>query len=447
MGPVSEYYELALYKLGWSLYKQELYDEALHRYVALLDYKVSIGYDFDAQHDEGDERRIADTFDIISLSFSNLGGPEAVQQYFGANGKRSVRGSRLPQPRRVLPDEAALSRRCEVLQHVHRAVPAAPALAALQHARDRDLRDRPLPAAGARLEEGVRQQLRAERRVLASLRRAAVARGAELPEEQPAGPGEPLSRAVPEQGRERTRRSPTTARRRAGTRSTSPRSATTPETPAINYQLADLQLENQDYAGAAREYERTAYEYAKHDRGGSGRLCRRLRASRVSEGRRRAEQADRAARHGDELAALRRCVPGSRARRADPGCGGRRSVRHEGLRAGARRRPQADRALSGRGCAGAPLRMARRRALVAGAGGLSRAPSRRYGQVLALTPAEDESRAGAGREPRGLDLQAGRARERAGRTIARRPITSCGSSRSRRRRRSARLRSTTPAPR
>jgi TolA-binding protein len=89
MGPVSEYYELALYKLGWSLYKQEMYEEALHRYVALLDYKVSIGYDFDAPHDEGDERRIADTFDIISLSFSNEGGPEAVQQYFGANGKRS----------------------------------------------------------------------------------------------------------------------------------------------------------------------------------------------------------------------------------------------------------------------------------------------------------------------------------------------------------------------
>src|SRR6185295_15039510 len=89
MGPVSEYYELALYKLGWSFYKQEMYEEALHEYFALLDYKVSIGYDFDAQHEEGDERRIADTFDIISLGFSNLGGPEAVQQFFGANGKRS----------------------------------------------------------------------------------------------------------------------------------------------------------------------------------------------------------------------------------------------------------------------------------------------------------------------------------------------------------------------
>ena len=47
-GPRSDYYELALYKLGWTLYKQEFYDEALHKYVALLDHKVSIGYDFDA---------------------------------------------------------------------------------------------------------------------------------------------------------------------------------------------------------------------------------------------------------------------------------------------------------------------------------------------------------------------------------------------------------------
>ena len=78
MGPASEFYELALYKLGWSLYKQDFYDEALHRYIALLDYKLSVGYDFDAQHEEDDERRIADTFRVISLSFSNLGGPEVV---------------------------------------------------------------------------------------------------------------------------------------------------------------------------------------------------------------------------------------------------------------------------------------------------------------------------------------------------------------------------------
>ena len=78
----SEYHELALYKLGWTLYKQEFYEEALHRYMALLDYKLSIGYDFDQQHEEDEERRVADTFHVISLSFSNLGGPEVLQEYY-----------------------------------------------------------------------------------------------------------------------------------------------------------------------------------------------------------------------------------------------------------------------------------------------------------------------------------------------------------------------------
>src|SRR5262249_35086941 len=88
MGGRSEYYELALYKLGWSFYKQDLLDEALHEYMALLDYKVSTGYDFDQKNDEDTQRRIADTFRVISLSFSNLGGSSSVVAYFGANGHK-----------------------------------------------------------------------------------------------------------------------------------------------------------------------------------------------------------------------------------------------------------------------------------------------------------------------------------------------------------------------
>ncbi|TMC98346.1 MAG: tetratricopeptide repeat protein, partial [Chloroflexi bacterium] len=89
LGTRSSYYELALYKLGWTLYKQEFYEEALQKYVALLDYKVSIGYDFDRTHDEDDDRRVADTFRVISLSFSNLGGPETIQEDFSKFGNRS----------------------------------------------------------------------------------------------------------------------------------------------------------------------------------------------------------------------------------------------------------------------------------------------------------------------------------------------------------------------
>src|SRR5262245_59660417 len=89
LGTNSSYYELALYKLGWTLYKQEFYEEALHKYLALLDYKVSIGYDFDQAHEEDDDRRVADTFRVVSLSFSNLGGPETIKEYFSKSGSRS----------------------------------------------------------------------------------------------------------------------------------------------------------------------------------------------------------------------------------------------------------------------------------------------------------------------------------------------------------------------
>lgn len=89
MGTTSSYYELALYKLGWALYKQEFYEEALNNYVTMLDYRQSIGYDFNQDSEENDEHRVADTFRVISLSFSNLGGPEVVEEYFSANGHRS----------------------------------------------------------------------------------------------------------------------------------------------------------------------------------------------------------------------------------------------------------------------------------------------------------------------------------------------------------------------
>ena len=88
MGSASDYYELALYKQGWAFYKQELYEEALHRYLAVLDHRLSVGFDFNEEYDPDDEHRLADTFRVISLSFSNLGGPDYLDEYFSRNGHR-----------------------------------------------------------------------------------------------------------------------------------------------------------------------------------------------------------------------------------------------------------------------------------------------------------------------------------------------------------------------
>ncbi len=89
MGPASSYFELALYKLGWSLYKQELYEDALHQYLAMLDHRADQGFDFDSIDPEDEEHRVTDTFRVISLSFSNLGDANVVNEYFAEHGHRS----------------------------------------------------------------------------------------------------------------------------------------------------------------------------------------------------------------------------------------------------------------------------------------------------------------------------------------------------------------------
>jgi TolA-binding protein/LysM repeat protein len=93
MGVGSLFYDLALYKLGWTFYKQELYEDALHRFIALMDHKVSVGYDFAQTEDEPERKRTEDTFRVISLSFSNLGGADSVVEYFLRYGKRSYEDS------------------------------------------------------------------------------------------------------------------------------------------------------------------------------------------------------------------------------------------------------------------------------------------------------------------------------------------------------------------
>ena len=55
MGPGSQYYELALYKKGWALYKQYFYNEALDNFVAMLDNRKDIGFDFEALAGELEE--------------------------------------------------------------------------------------------------------------------------------------------------------------------------------------------------------------------------------------------------------------------------------------------------------------------------------------------------------------------------------------------------------
>ena len=92
-GEGSEFYELALYKQGWAFFKQELYEEAVQDYIKMLDYKIDNGYELDNIENKIEKKRVDDTYRVISLSFSYLGGAEAIVDYFEKHGHRFYEAS------------------------------------------------------------------------------------------------------------------------------------------------------------------------------------------------------------------------------------------------------------------------------------------------------------------------------------------------------------------
>ena len=265
LGADSSYYEFALYKLGWTLYKQEFYDEAQHRFMALLDYKVSTGYDFDARHEEDEERRVADTFRVISLGFSNLGGPDVVQEYFAENGRRGYEDrvyANLGEYylAKLRYDDAAKTYKAFVaLNPFHRAsphfsmrvveiftegkFPKLVLVAKKEFAATYGLQAEYWRHFDVNQSPEVLSYLKSNLRDLASHHHA-LYQNTELVAEKPANYAEALRwyreflASFPED----------------------------PDSPPINYQLADLLLENEAFGEAAGEYERTAYDYPVHDK-------------------------------------------------------------------------------------------------------------------------------------------------------------------------------------
>ncbi len=263
LGGASSYYEFALYKLGWTFYKRELYEDALHRYMALLDYKVSTGYDFDQKHEEEDERRVADTYRVVSLSFSNLGGPDAVRQYYSTFGHRSYEDrvySNLGEHYlgKLRYDDAAKTYKAFVaLYPFHRAAPrfgmrivetftqgGFPKLV-LESKRDFASKY------GLQSEYWQHFKPEASPEVLAYLKTNlkdlathyhAQYQGAEKADEKLANYHEAL-------------------RWYGDYLKSFPKDA---DSPPINYELAELLLENKDFGEAAKQYERTAYGYPAH---------------------------------------------------------------------------------------------------------------------------------------------------------------------------------------
>ena len=265
MGPGSHYYELALYKKGWSLYKQYFYNEALDNFVAMLDHREDIGFDFGALDEDDDEHRVTDTFRVISLSFSNMGGPEVVDDYFAKKGQRSYADkiySNLAEfyfDKLRFEDAAAVYKSFVNLNPYHKVAPhfsmrvveiyGEAGFPKLVVESKKDFATR--YALNASYWDHV--DIEASSDVVGFLKTNltdlaghyhALYQEDLLVDERPAHFVEAsrwyrqLLASFPED----------------------------PETPGIHYRLADLLLENEDFIDAAQEYERTAYGYDAHDK-------------------------------------------------------------------------------------------------------------------------------------------------------------------------------------
>ncbi len=92
VGTQSQYYEKSLSKRGWSAFKQEHYTRALDSFVALIDRKLRQA-DGRIVNDEshlsrGDKELLRDIFRVVILSFKELNGTQGIKAYFEDYGHR-----------------------------------------------------------------------------------------------------------------------------------------------------------------------------------------------------------------------------------------------------------------------------------------------------------------------------------------------------------------------
>ncbi len=93
-GRKTSYFEQAQYKYGWSIFKQDRYADSLDTFVAILDRELPVGAveNLDATLEvvpRAQRELVRDVLRVVSLSFSYLGGGEAITEFLKGKPERS----------------------------------------------------------------------------------------------------------------------------------------------------------------------------------------------------------------------------------------------------------------------------------------------------------------------------------------------------------------------
>ncbi|MGB5776097.1 MAG: tetratricopeptide repeat protein [Sedimenticolaceae bacterium] len=103
-------FEQATYKLGWSLFKQGRYEDALQVFFSILDRKAPPSGSFSAYMStlsSAEQEQVSDVLRAIGLCFSYLAGPDSIAAYFNLHEGRTYE-------RRIYQDLAELYERKEL---------------------------------------------------------------------------------------------------------------------------------------------------------------------------------------------------------------------------------------------------------------------------------------------------------------------------------------------
>jgi len=265
-GSGSDFYERALFMHGWSLFKQAKLEEALSSFAALLDRKL-IGRDNGAPLEElpgltrGERELTEDTFRVVSLSLINLQGADTIPKYFSTPPRRQYEFRVYQQLGELYLKQDRTADAAGVFNAFARRYPTNLQSPALQTRAIQAYQQAGFTALAleAKKEFVVRYGVESEfHRVNGE---AAYGRVSPLVKTHL----EELARnyhSVAQKSRKDEDYQEAARWYRAYVSSF----PTDPRAPAMNFLLAESLFESRRFAAAATEYERTAYDYPRHEK-------------------------------------------------------------------------------------------------------------------------------------------------------------------------------------
>jgi cellulose synthase operon protein C len=258
-GDGSDFYERALYKLGWARFKQNFYDEAMDAFIALLDRRLAGGTAAVAAMGRAERELLDDSLRVVSLSVSYQEGAASLDDYFRRRGERDYEDLIYANLGELYLDKERYSDAADVFHaYVERHPLARPA--PIFQARVIDAYQRggfPTLVLSAKRDFVERYALTGpywQRHAQADVPEVVAALKTNLQD---------LARhhhAVAQQSRQAADYTEAARWYRAYIASF----PQTDETPRMNFLLAETLFESQAYALAAEEYAKTAYDYPRH---------------------------------------------------------------------------------------------------------------------------------------------------------------------------------------